>query len=110
MKKLTGGHHQINSNNKVVVQYEQPELGECCYMYIQLLWFYLSKLPERAFQLVIFYWKAHVSIPASAIEQRYMKNPFGHNTYAQFLKRIFDIAGTNRMKKNQPSPQSYCHQ
>ena len=47
-KNRQGGCHQLNMENKTVVQYARRLAGERCHVY--LLQLYLSKLPESAFQ------------------------------------------------------------
>ena len=37
-KNQPGGRHQLNLENKVVVQYERPELGERCHFYLLKLY------------------------------------------------------------------------
>ncbi len=63
----------------------------------------MSKLPECAFQADTFYWKARGSIPGSADEPWYTKNPVGHNILAQFLKRMLDSAGIDSTNKTNHS-------
>lgn len=100
-KNRPGGRHQLNLENKVVVQYAQPELGERCH--VHLLRLYLSKLPECAFQEDVFYWKARGSIPDAADLPWYTRNVLGHNVLAQFLKRMLDSAGIDSSKKTNHS-------
>ena len=68
-KNRPGDRHQLNLENKVVVQYARPELGER--YHVHLFRFYLSKLPECAFQEDIFYWKARSTIPEGADQPWY---------------------------------------
>ena len=77
-KNRQGEHSQLNLDNKMVVQYEQPEVDEHCY--VHLLWLYLSKLSECSFQEDIMYRKAHASFSAMVHDEPwYTKNPVVHN-------------------------------
>ena len=93
-KNRPGGSHQLNLENKSVVQYARPELGERCHVY--LLRLYLSKLPESAFQRDIFYMKPRSEIPPSAADAWYTNVPLGHNSLDKFLKRILGIDSANK--------------
>ena len=100
-KNRPGGHHQLNLENKSVLQYARPELGERCHVY--LLRLYLSKLPESAFQRDIFYMKPRGSIPHSPADPWYTNVPLGHNSLGTFLKRILSEAGVDTTNKSNHS-------
>ena len=89
-KNRPGGRHQLNLENKVVVQYAQAQLGERCHVY--LLKLYLSKLPKCAVEQDAFYWKPRKEIPPDD-EPWYTRNVVGHNVLDKMLKNMFDESG-----------------
>ena len=100
-KNRPGGRHQLNLENKTVVHYAAPEVGERCYVY--LLRLYLSKLPESALQRDIFYMKPRDKQPASASEPWYSNRPMGHNALESFLKDILKEAGIDHTNRSNHS-------
>lgn len=82
-KNRPGGWHQLNLDNKVVIQYAQPLLGNCCHVY------YLSKLPKCAVEEDFFYWKPRKEIPPDG-EPWYTRNVVhvGHNVLDKMLKKV----------------------
>ena len=97
-KNRPGGCHQLNLENKVVIQYARPELGVRCHVY--LLQLYLSKLPQSAFEQDIFYMKAKKTIPDSLGEPWYAETPVGHNMLDKFLKTMLIDANVNAEKRS----------
>ena len=100
-KNRPGGRHQLNLQNKTVVQYARPELGDRCHVY--LLELYISKLPVSALQKDTFYMKPRPCIPDSAGDPWYTESPIGHNTLARFLKKIFEGAKIDTTNKSNHS-------
>lgn len=100
-KNRPGGRHQLNVENKVVVQYAQPDLGERCHVY--LLRLYLSKLPKCAIERDLFYWKACSCIPDDPDKPWFINQPIGHNTLDVFLRRMFESAGIDSASKTNHS-------
>ena len=99
-KNRPGGSHQLNLDNKVVVQYAQPERGERCHVF--LLRLYLSKLPECAVKEDIFYWRPRPGIPSNS-EPWFFKNAIGHNVLAQLMKRMLTSSGIDSTGKSNHS-------
>ena len=54
-KNRPGGWHQLNLENKTVVQYARQQEGESCH--VHLLQLYISKLPASALERDIFLYK-----------------------------------------------------
>ena len=99
-KNRPGGRHQLNLDNKTVVQYATGT-GERCHVY--LLHLYFSKLPESAFQRDIFYMKPKVKFPVAAADSWYTNQPVGHNALERFLKDILKDAGIDYANKSNHS-------
>ena len=99
-KNRPGGRHQLNLDNKTVVQYATND-GERCHVY--LLRLYISKLPESAIQRDIFYMKPKQAIPARASDPWYTNQPMGHNSLETFLKDILKAAGIDCTNKSNHS-------
>ena len=95
-KNRPGGRHQLNLENKVVVQYVCPELGEWCHVHLMKL--YLPKLPSCAKELDAFYWNPKKNIPSGDDEPWFTRNVVGHNTLDKMLK-MFKDCGINREHK-----------
>lgn len=92
-----GGTHQLNLNNKEVVQLAYP--GDRCY--VSLLKLYFSKLPAETFEAEVFYHKAHCTDKSllKELEAWFEKIPVGHNKLSGMLKEMLHAAGiddTNR--------------
>ena len=100
-KNRPGGRHQLNLENKVVVQYAQLDRGERCH--VRMLRLYLSKLHESAFQEDVFYWKPRDNLPDSADEPWYTRKILGHNVLGQLLKRMCGRAGIDSTNKTNHS-------
>ena len=100
-KNRPRGRRQLNLENKTIIQYARPELGDRCHVY--LLHFYISKLPEEAFQRYIFYMKSLACISASPSDPWYANKPLGHNTLAKFLKLILVGARIDASNKSNHS-------
>ncbi len=100
-KNRPGGRHQLNLENKTVVQYARPEVGERCHVY--LLQLYLSKLPEATFQRDVFYMKPRSRIPDSACDPWYTEIPIGHNTLNKYLKQILAEANIDTSNRSNHS-------
>ena len=100
-KNRPGGRHQLNLNNKTVVQYAQPQLGDRCHVF--LLELYISKLPVSALEHNLFYMKPRARIPDSASDPWYTAQPMGHNTLDKYLKNILRGAGINTDNKSNHS-------
>ena len=100
-KNRPGGRHQLNLENKVVVEYVCPELGERCH--VHLLKLYLSKLPSCAKELDAFYWKPKKNIPSGDDEPWFTRNVVGHNTLDKMLKKMFKDCGINSERKTNHS-------
>ena len=100
-KNRPGGRHQLNLDNKTVVQYAAPELCERCHVY--LLRLYISKLPESAIKGDIFYMKPRDKLPASASDPWYSNRPMGHNILDRFLKDILKESGIDCSNKSNHS-------
>ena len=100
-KNRPGGRHQLNLDNKTVVQYATSNNGERCHVY--LLRLYISKLPESAFLQDIFYMKPKETTPACDSDPWYCNRPMGHNVLEKFLKDIFKEAGIDCTNKSNHS-------
>ena len=99
-KNCPGGRHQLNLENKGVVQYAQAQVGERCHVY--LLKLYLSKLPKCAVEQDAFYWNPRKEIPPDN-EPCYTRNVVGHNVLDKMLKNMFIESGLNAEHKSNHS-------
>ena len=104
-KNRPGGRKQLNLTNKSVRYYSQPSLGNCCH--VQVLQFYISKLPQAAVEKDIFYCKP---IKKKKDEKLwYCAVSLGHNTLDKKLKEIFALANLDPDGKSNHSLCAMCH-
>ena len=78
VENRTGSSKQLNLQNKTIVRYARPGMGERCH--VHLLKLYLQKHPRLAHERDIFYWKAKGKIPAEADCPWFFNSPVGHYT------------------------------
>ena len=81
-KNRSGVVHQLHLQNKIVPHYENPSLGEKCF--VRLMELYVSKLSAVAKEKDIFYCKRKVTFKADD-ECWYYDCPIGHNLLSHKL-------------------------
>ena len=80
--------YHVHVNNKEVIYYAKPSLGERCFVHLMEL--YLSKLPAAATEKDFFYCKpAKILVVGKAW---YHNCPLGHNALRSKLKDMFVLA------------------
>ena len=73
--KNHSGSYKDKGSNKSVRHYEDPQLGERCY--VSILKFYLSKLPESAKDADIFYLRPKAGVPNDPAAPWFIQSPGG---------------------------------
>ena len=86
-KNHSGGFMQLHVENKVVPIYASKDFGDRCH--VRLLDLYLSKIPERARKLDVFYLRPLPGVPANPEKPWYAVAPCGENKLASMVKEMF---------------------
>ena len=86
-KNHSGGFMQLRVENKVVPIYASKDFGDRCH--VRLLDLYLSKIPERARKLDVFYLRPLPGVPANPEKPWYAVAPCGENKLASMVKEMF---------------------
>ena len=85
-------------DHKVVTAVSNPNLGEHCPVYI--LDKYISKLPEKAKNMDLFYCRACPKLPKNPEDPWFIATPVGKNTLSNMVRDMCQEAGLEREKSN----------
>ena len=97
-KNKQGGLQQMRLDHKVVTVVSNPKLGEHCPVYI--LDKYISKLPEKAKNMDLFYCRACPKLPKNPEDPWFIATPVGKNTLSNMVREMCQEAGIEGEKSN----------
>lgn len=92
-KNRSGGFMELHVENKVVPIYANQHCPDRCH--VRLLDEYLSKVPEKARELDIFYLRPLKEVPSDPKKPWYVAVPCGENKLACMVKEMFLEVGIN---------------
>ena len=93
-----GGLKQLRMEHKVVTIVSNEAVGNRCSVF--LLDRYISKLPDKAKEMDLFYCRPSPTVPKKPEDSWYIAVPIGKNTLSNMVKDIFAEAGIEGKKSN----------
>uniref|UniRef100_A0A1X7TCK4 ZMYM2-like/QRICH1 C-terminal domain-containing protein n=1 Tax=Amphimedon queenslandica TaxID=400682 RepID=A0A1X7TCK4_AMPQE len=97
-KNKQGGLKQMRLDRKVVTVVANSKIGERCPVYI--LDKYISKLPDKAKEMDLFYCRAYPKLPKNPNDPWYIATPIGKNTLSTMVRDMCLEAGVEGEKSN----------
>lgn len=97
-KNKRGGLKQMRLHHKVVTVVANSKIGERCPVYI--LDKYISKLPDKAKEMDLFYCRAYPKLPKNPNDPWYIATPIGKNTLSTMVRDMCQEAGVEGEKSN----------
>uniref|UniRef100_A0A1X7VAL7 ZMYM2-like/QRICH1 C-terminal domain-containing protein n=1 Tax=Amphimedon queenslandica TaxID=400682 RepID=A0A1X7VAL7_AMPQE len=97
-KNEQGGLKQVRLDYKVVTVVANSKIGDRCPVYI--LHNYISKLPDKAQEMDLFYCRVYPKLPKNPNDPRYIAAPIGKKTLSTMICDMCLKAGVGAEKSN----------